>query len=95
MSASDHKRSTVDIIRCTLRNHEAQFMPGAASRIAGQLDKRFAVRERHYLDHGWVDEAERLISSEKLTLKKLEEHNVTIKTLVAWQMWMLYRDEMI
>lgn len=87
--------STVEIIRCTLRNLQGDycFMPGAAERIADQLDKDWFQQDQYAF--GWVDEAERLISSEKLTLKKLEEHNVTIKTLVGWQMWMLFRDEMV
>jgi hypothetical protein len=80
--------STRDIIATTLRQLEAQhvFMPGALDRITQRLDKD------HYTP-SWVDEAERAINNEKLTLKKLEAMGVTIQVLVGWQAWMLWRDE--
>ena len=83
--------STVEIIKHALRQleHNYVFMPGAVERISNTLGDKITYTL------SWVDEAEALINSEKLTLKKLEEHNVTITNLIAWQMWMIHRDEMV
>jgi hypothetical protein len=93
---SEKQPTTEDIIETTLRHLEATntFMPGAASRIAKQLDRDWFQFYDTYAP-GWVEQAERLINSEKLTLEKLKEHNVTIKELIGWQEWMIFRDHMV
>ena len=83
--------STDKIIKHVLRQleHNYVFMPGAVERISNTLGDKITYTP------SWIDEAERLINNEKLTLKKLEQSNVTITNLIAWQMWMIHRDEMI
>lgn len=87
------KHSTMDIIRTTLRNlrHKHAFMPGAEQRIAEQLDQDWLEQDRYV--PSWVNQAERLINDEKVTLKRLNDLNVTITVLIGWQLWMIYRDE--
>jgi hypothetical protein len=87
------KPNTLDIIRTTLRNQSSKytFMPGAEERIVKALDEWGFPPDAEV--PSWIDQAEKLILSEQLTLKKLKELNVTIDVLIGWQEWMIWQDQ--
>ena len=92
MTITDTESLIETTIRCC--EHESPFMPNATRRIMSKIGSR-AV---HATDPNWdvfLDELAALINGEKLTMKKLEQLGVTMETLVGWQWWMIYRDEMI
>lgn len=83
------KPSTRDIVRTTLRYLESkyQFMPGAEERISASLD------DYGQYSPSWVVQAEHLINNEKITIKKLNDLNITIEVLIGWQWWALFAHE--